>query len=82
MSLKQRLQAELGLEESDFETHESDLYVLAKPGVLEWLKKNHEFFENVRPFTGAAGSAWAGEYAFDIPFANQEFWDAKQRTLP
>ncbi len=76
-SLKAKLlAAELGLTEADFGSHESDLYVLAKPGVYEWLKANHEFACNIQFFTGAKGSDWEGQQALDIPFANQDYWDA------
>lgn len=74
MSLKQQLlDADLGLTEDDFGTHESDLYVLAKPGVREWLKANYEFYRNVTGFVGAEGSDWEGQAALDIPFANEEW---------
>ncbi len=79
-SLKAKLlAAELGLTEADFGTHESDLYVLAKPGVREWLKANYEHYSNVTGFTGAKGSDWEGQQALDIPFANQDYWDAKAK---
>jgi hypothetical protein len=67
--LQTRLQEALGLADSDFAYHATDLYVLAKPGVHEWLKVNYAHFANVRGFMGAKGSAWAGQAAYDIPFA-------------
>lgn len=73
------LAAGLGLTEADFDTHESDLYVLAKPGVREWLKKNYHWWSNVTMFASNPECSWAGKPAFDIPFANLAFWERKQR---
>lgn len=67
--LQRDLQAALGLSDSDFGHHASDLYVLDKPGVREWLKANYEWYSNVSSFVGAEGSDWAGKLALDIPFA-------------
>ncbi len=68
MTLKQELLASgLGLVEDDFSNHASDLYVLAKPGVEAWLRKNYNFWVNVRSFTGN-GVGWQGKRCFDIPF--------------
>lgn len=64
------LSANLGLTESDFGSHATDLYVLAKPGVYKWLKENHPYFGNVTRFRGADGSDWAGKQALEIPFAH------------
>lgn len=66
--MQAKMQAELGLVASDFAYHATDLYVLDKPGVWEWLQKNHPHPGNVQRFVGAAGSDWAGKRAFDIPF--------------
>ena len=73
--LQQRLMdAGLGLTEDDFGTHYTDLYVVAKPGVREWLKENYEWFCNVTMFTGnPEATQWngAGKLCFDIPFAGR-----------
>lgn len=68
-SLKEQLQAALSLSDDDFSSHASDLYVLEKPGVREWLKANYPFYSNITAFVGAEGSPWAGKPAMDIPFA-------------
>ena len=74
-SLKVRLlEAALGLTESDFANHCSDLYVLNKPGVHDWLRSNHDFPQNITEFIGAEGSEWAGQRALDIPFAYTEYF--------
>jgi hypothetical protein len=64
------LSANLGLSESDFSYYASDLYVLAKPGVYEWLKENHPYFSNVTRFVGADESEWHGKQCLEIPFAH------------
>ena len=76
--LQQRLMdAELGLVEDDFSYHATDLYVVAKPGVREWLKANYEFFSNITGFRSQEGSDWngAGKFCFDIPFAGN--WERR-----
>lgn len=75
--LQQRMMDELGLSERDFGGHATDLYVVAKPGVHEWLKENHKFPENITSFIGQKGSDWngAGVQCFDIPFAGN--WPSK-----
>lgn len=68
--LQQKMMDELGLEEKDFGHHATDLYVVAKPGVREWLNKSLQNPGNVTAFTGQSGSDWngAGKQCFDIPF--------------
>lgn len=66
--MQTKMQEALDLDDADFHYHATDLYVLDKPGVWEWLQKNHPHPRNVQRFTGAPGSAWAGKPAFDIPF--------------
>lgn len=71
--LQQRLMdANLGLNENDFGHYATDLYVLAKAGVLEWLKANYEFFQNARYFASNPESSWKGALAIEIPFAG--YW--------
>ncbi len=70
MTLKQELKAMLGLSESDFHNHESDLYVLYSPGVEKYLKENYEFWESVEKcYSNVKGQAWYKKSFFDIPFA-------------
>lgn len=70
--LQKQLQDALGLADEDFGYHESDLYVLAKPGVLEWLKANYKFFSNIQRFWSQKECSWKGAMAFDIPFGG--YW--------
>ena len=70
--LQQRLQAAFpALTDDQFSYHETDLYVVALPGVREWLKENYKFYSNIETFTSQAGSNWAGagKRCLDIPFA-------------
>ena len=70
--LQQRLQAAFpALTDDHFGYHETDLYVVALPGVREWLKENYKFYSNIETFTSQAGSNWAGagKRCLDIPFA-------------
>ena len=69
---QQLLRANLGLTDDDFGYWASDLYVVAKSGVGDWLRKHYEFWCNVRTFTGnPEATDWngAGKFCFDIPFA-------------
>lgn len=80
--IKVRLQEQFPeLTEDHFATHESDLYVVALPGVREWLQANYEWACNMKGFMSQKGSNWAGEgkYCLDIPFANADFWEAVER---
>lgn len=70
--LQKRLMAALPeLTMEDFDYHETDLYVLAKPGVYEWLKANYEHMRNVRGFKSNPECSWKGAFAYDIPFAGR-----------
>jgi hypothetical protein len=53
------------------ENHESDLYVLATPKVLELVKRHPAWNGNGRMFK-SEGKAW-----LEIPFAYDPFWQAK-----
>lgn len=82
--LKRRLlEAEdLALSEDDFSRHCSDLYVVNRPGVVNWLRLNYEFFTSVTSFVSPAGSDWngAGRLCLDIPFAAwDEYEEARHR---
>lgn len=69
--LQTKLQEALGLDDADFAYHATDLYVVSKPGVVNWLKANYEHFSNVQQFVSQKGSGWngAGQICLDIPFA-------------
>ena len=61
------------LTERDFGSYQIDLYVVAYPKVVEWLKENYPFPNNITSFVGLKGCDWngAGKLCLDIPFANQ-----------
>lgn len=67
---KRLMEADLGLVADDFATHATDLYVVAKPGVREWLNANLKFPQNVETFRSQEGSNWngSGKLCYDIPF--------------
>lgn len=75
MSLKEQLLAipALGLTDADFAHHASDLYVVAKPGVHDAIKK-------LRPtaclsvFTSQTGSNWngAGKLCWEVTFGRMD----------
>jgi hypothetical protein len=49
---EQLLNANLGLTEKDFGFYATDLYVVAKFGVGNWIKKNYPLWKNVTTFIG------------------------------
>lgn len=71
MDLKtQLLAAGLGLAETDFDTHQSDLYVRELPRVRKWLKDHYPHYCNVTSFVSQIDNkVW-----LDVPFANEDFW--------
>jgi hypothetical protein len=58
--------------ERDFSHHATDLYVVADPELIAWLRDNYEFCQNITTFVGAPGADWngAGRQCLDIPFAH------------
>ena len=73
MSVEQELRTNLGLTDSDFAYHESDLYVRATPEVRAYLKENYQFWSIVTTFKCQIdGLMW-----FDIPFAHDKFWNKR-----
>lgn len=63
--LKQKMQTDLGLPETDFDYHATDLYVRWSPAVQEWLQTNYAFNGNVSAFVSQIDNRmW-----LDIPFA-------------
>ncbi len=58
------------MQADEISSHESDLYLKCTP-VSENLVDGYEFKQNVRKFSSNIdGSMW-----FDIPFANDLYWD-------
>lgn len=72
------LAAGLGLTENDFHNHYSDLYVVNKPGVLEWLRTNRPE-ATIKRFTGEKGSKWEGLNCLDIAFGYMEEYVAQKK---
>lgn len=69
-SLKQRIQEALQIPDSDFDIHETDLYVVDQSGaVMQWLRKNYEFYKQVGIFIGQEGSSLSRKRCLDVPFA-------------
>jgi hypothetical protein len=64
------MEAGLGLVADDFAYHASDLYIVAKPGVREWLAANLKHPRNVTTFRSQEGSGWngAGKLCFEVSF--------------
>jgi hypothetical protein len=53
------------MKDSDFDRHETDLYVKWSPDVEKWLRANYEHWSNITRFRSQIDSStW-----FDIPFA-------------
>jgi len=71
--LQKLMQEELGLADSDFDYHASDLYVRWSPEVEKWLKTHYEFYSNIERFYSNALSEPDGisRLWFDIPFAGK-----------
>jgi len=78
--LQVKLQEALGLPDSDFHCRETDLYVVARPGVLAWLNDNYEHYDNITAFVGQDSNDWAGLLCLDIPFAGN--WPSKSFPDP
>lgn len=69
--------AGLQLTSADFGYHATDLYIRARPGVVQWLVHNYEFWNIVTPFTcpvedPALRALGVRELWLDVPFAG--FW--------
>lgn len=69
-TLKQELKENCSLIDSDFDRHETDLYVRKTEQVYNYLKNNYQFFRNIKQFNSQIDNKiW-----LDIPFAA---WDEK-----
>ena len=71
LPVKLRIQEALELPDGDFCNHSSDLYVVNRPGVRDWLQRNYLHWRNVSVFVSPHDSGWngAGTFCLDIPFA-------------
>lgn len=65
-TLKERIkEAFPNMTDSEFDRHETDLYVKHSGELYIWLQMNYEYFANVSTFRSQIdGTTW-----FDIPFA-------------
>ena len=78
MTLKEQLKKALNLPESMFSNHCSDLQVLGNGRVINWLKENYEFYQNVeRHISNVKGQNWFGQMYLEIPFAYEEYYFLK-----
>lgn len=77
MDLKAELIKHTDVNEQDFDTHASDLYVRYTPRVEQWLKDNYPFYTNTSLFiSNVDNKTW-----LDLPFANDEWWNKKTRSI-
>jgi hypothetical protein len=68
MNLEQQLrEAFPDLGDDSFGYHATDLQVLYRLDVWEWLRKNYKFFTNITVFKGSG--PWENKIGIDIPFA-------------
>ncbi len=59
------------------DSHESDLYAKATPEAKNIIEGWHDYAHSAKMFK----SQIDGEWWFDIPFAFEPFWEAKQRGI-
>lgn len=65
MSLENQMKIELELSDDHFDHYATDLYVLHSTKIYDWLKKNYQFFNQIRAFYSQIDAKlW-----LDIPFA-------------
>lgn len=75
-TLKEQLKHYLDLPESNFDSHQSDLYVKYSPEVCNWLKENYQYWNNCKTFTSQIDKCkW-----LDIPFAYEEHFYEKHKN--
>ena len=75
--MKAEMQKDLNLKDSDFDSHESDLYVIDTPEVRAWLKENYEYYTNCTFFVSNVD----GRRMIDIPFQNDAFWNKVAKAV-
>ena len=71
MTLKEQLQVAFhDLPDESFDTYASDLYVLYRADVWQWLQQHYKYARNCRIETSnVSGQPWFGKRFIDIPFA-------------
>ena len=69
------------LSNDDFGYHATNLYVVAYPEVDQWLRKNYQWYCNVRKFYSNPNDDWngAGKTCLSIPFAGK--WARLEKRL-
>lgn len=69
--LQRSIEQALNIPRENFAYYRTDLYVVATPGLAEWLVKNYLYAKHITFFVSQAGSYWAGagKLCVDIPFA-------------
>ena len=63
--------------EAQLDTHESDLYVKDQVGMAQFIRENHKHHANVTSFISQIDN----EKWFDIPFANDAFWNHADKQV-
>jgi len=70
MTTKQRVQQEFNLAESAFSHYQSDLMVLFRQDVYDWLMQNYGFPKNIKVWTSnVKGQTWYAKRVIELPFA-------------
>ena len=82
MTLKEQIKKALNIPESDFHNYNSDLQILYSEKVMNWLKKNYEFKQNVTVHkSNIKGQPWYGKRFIEIPFAYEEYITKRKEYL-
>lgn len=75
LDVKLELIRRFNLTPSDFDSHESDLYVRYHPEIYTWLKENYIYWQNITFFISPiSNTQW-----MEIPFANNVWWENRIR---
>jgi len=77
MTLKQQIQNAIPeLNNDNFGGHASDLYIRARPIVLQWFFKNYKFFKQCTTFTDYNNDLW-----IEVPFGRfDEYLEERIRS--
>ena len=69
MKLREQLQAQFGLPDDSFDTYMSDLYVLYRDDVWQWIQQHYKFARSCRiESSNVKGQSWFGKRFINIPF--------------
>lgn len=76
LDVKLELIRRFNLTPSDFDSHESDLYVRYRPEIYMWLKEFYLYWQNITTFMSPINNTeW-----MEIPFANITWWENRIRS--